>query len=569
MADRIADIESRLGSIESRLRTLEVGIAADSDADVTVQPSLSEGFVANASTQIGRVLLIFGGAYLLRAITDADFRFIPTAVGLLFGAGYALFWLYMAYRKGRLDGQRASAMFYGGTSILLAMPLLVEAVTRFGLLSGVQGLIALAILCALALAVAALRDLRSLGWLVIGGGVATAFAIMIAAHAAIATVVFLLALGLGSLWLVWVKQWHGMQWLGALGANAGVLSLSVLGDSERWVIDAGTAALFGMAAVLAYGLSFALSAQILRRDLGWFETLQGLAITAIAFLVAGAAVASGDIGLLPMGTFVGVLGLAAYGLALTPRTRSTRGRNFYYFSYFGLLLVVAGTALVLPPVPAAALWSVLAVTMAWFSGRTGWVALSLQCTLLLLAAGFRSGLLATGLFALAGDAALTWPELLPWHIGIALATVACLFLPVAQHSERWGAMAGLPQLLVLALSVWEVGGLIVVIAAGLFAGAASASPNLGMIAAVRTVVLAAASVTLAVSSRFRRWPEARWLVYPVLVVVGIKLFVEDLPQGEPAALFVALGFVGGALLLVTRILGAEPYPPGRATHRDG
>ena len=85
-------------------------------------------------------------------------------------------------------------------------------------------------------------------------------------------------------------------------------------------------------------------------------------------------------------------------------------------------------------------------------------------------------------------------------------------------------------------------------------------PNLAVLAAIRTAVLSAASVTLAVSSRHWRWPEARWLVYPVLVLVGIKLFIEDFPNGQPASLFVALAFVGTALLLVARLLKREPTP---------
>jgi len=165
-----------------------------------------------------------------------------------------------------------------------------------------------------------------------------------------------------------------------------------------------------------------------------------------------------------------------------------------------------------------------------------------------------SGILATGFQALAGDDAITWPPFIPWHVIIALTTVACLFIPVAQKSERWGVAAGLPQLIVLALSVWEVGGLMVVYLATLVASTSEAEPNLAVLAALRTAVLSASSVTLALSSRYRRWPEARWLVYPVLILVGIKLFVEDFPNGQPATLFVALAFVGGALLLVAKLL---------------
>jgi hypothetical protein len=132
--------------------------------------------------------------------------------------------------------------------------------------------------------------------------------------------------------------------------------------------------------------------------------------------------------------------------------------------------------------------------------------------------------------------------------------VACLFIPVAQRSERWGKLAGLPQLIVLILSVWSIGGLFIAIAAPVIAGVTGPEPNLAALAALRTAMLSVAAVTLAISSRYPRWPEARWLVYPVLVVVGIKLFIEDFPNGEPTALFVALGFVGSALLLVAPLL---------------
>jgi hypothetical protein len=197
--------------------------------------------------------------------------------------------------------------------------------------------------------------------------------------------------------------------------------------------------------------------------------------------------------------------------------------------------------------------------MAVLSGRTGRVALSLQCTLLLFAAGIYSGVLAAGLQALAGDAGPGWPGLFGNHVIVATATVACLFIPVAQHSERWGKLAGLPQLIVLALAVWEVGGLMVVVLAPQLAAAATAEPNLSVLASVRTAVLSVAAVTLAMSSRHWRWPEARWLAYPLLILVAIKLFAEDFPHGQAATLFVSLAFVGSALLLVAKVIKREQH----------
>ena len=195
MQDRLAQIESRLSDIEARLNALE-GSAVQTRRRAWEPPeaSLDESFVSNFATQIGRVLLIFGGAFLLRSMTD--FQFVPTPVGLSMGATYALFWLFMARRKGRVDGQRAAAEFFGGTSVFLALPLLVEATTKFQLLSGGQGFIALTIFTALALSVAVVRNLRILGWLVTAGGIATAFALLIVAHIALLVTAYLLVLGL-------------------------------------------------------------------------------------------------------------------------------------------------------------------------------------------------------------------------------------------------------------------------------------------------------------------------------------------------------------------------------------
>jgi len=40
----------------------------------------------------------------------------------------------------------------------------------------------------------------------------------------------------------------------------------------------------------------------------------------------------------------------------------------------------------------------------------------------------------------------------------------------------------------------------------------------------------------------------------VLMIVGVKLIIEDFPNGRPLTLFMALGLVGGALILVSKLL---------------
>jgi len=563
--DRIAELEDRLARVEKRLAALEGrGTASEPVDEAIAEPKLGgDGLVQSASTQIGHSLLIFGGAYLLRAITD--FNFVPTAIGILMGATYAVFWLYMAFRKGGIATQRTSAAVLGGLSVILAMPLLVEATNHFQLLSGMQSAAALLVYCAVALAIAVYRNIRTLAWLVTAGGIVTSFALMIVSHSTVVASLVLILLGLGSLWAAYRQDWLGLNWLGALGSNAGVVALAALSTHDVWAIRAGSVALFGTILLLAYLASFVVRSHLQHHETGIFAVVQAPLAAAIAFWTASIAVRAGELGYGFVGALSIALGIACYALAFSPDSRRVRGPNYFFYATLGLLFVLAGSGLILPAAWAAALWSLLALAMALSSGRTRWVMLSLQCTFLLLAAGAWSGVLGIGLQALAGEAGSAWPSAGMAQVGVALATVACLFVPVAQRSDRWGTMAGLPQLIVLVLAVWEVGGLLVAYSAPLIASATSGAPDLAALASLRTAVLSAAAVTLALSSRHRRWPEARWLAYPLLVLVAVKLFAEDFPHGHAASLFVSLAFVGGALLLVAKLIrrsNATAVPAG-------
>ncbi|MGD8482685.1 MAG: DUF2339 domain-containing protein [Gammaproteobacteria bacterium] len=567
MADRLNEIEARLAAIEYRLRALEAGRPASPPEQRKLEKSrreegLGEEHVSSAATHLGRVLLIFGGAYLLRAVTD--FGFLPTQAGIPVGITYALVWLYLAYRSGGTDSRRTGAMLYGGVSVLLVMPILVEAVTRFELLSGPASAVALTVFCILALAVAILRNLRSIGWLTIAGGFGTAVLLMRLSGAALSFSMVLLLLGVASLWLTYSRDWRGLQWLGAVGANLGVVILGVLSLHEEWALNPATAYFAALALWSVYLASFVIRTHVLKHDPGLFEAVQAVLASVIAF---GAAiyVARTD------GMYMTVLGAAAlafagvaYGLAFSRQTRDARGRSFYFYSTLGLVLLVGGSAVLLPPSAAGLAWAVLAAGMAWLSGRQARVSMSLQCTVLLIAAGVASGALVNTLHALVGDPVQNLPGLSFPHLVVAASAVFCLFVPVAQASDRWGRMAGLPQLIVLLLSVWIVGGLMVTVLAPVLADVPGANSDLGILATIRTAVLSAAAVTLAFSSRYRRWPEAWWLAYPVLAGVGVKLVFEDFPNGRPVTLFVALALVGGALILVAKLLPKRGRKPAKA-----
>ena len=558
MDDALSVLEARVAAVEERLRIVEkrtgIGVAAEESGGV----ALNEGMVSNASSHLGRVLLIFGGAFLLRAMTDS--QVVPTGLGIFLGASYAMVWLFMAYRAGGIEGRKAGALFFAVSSTLLTLPLLAEAVTKFDLLSGAQGAIALSVFCGLALLVSVLRDMRILAWLISAGGVGTALYLLGASHTAQAFVAFLLLLAMGCLWAVYQRTWRGPQWIAALGVNAGVVALVLLSSNEGWDVAYMEAFGFAVALLLAYLVSFAVRTHIHGEDVGAFEVVQAIVAVGLLVYVAGEVSRGGHINLVVVGFLALVLGAVIYGLGFTPRTLAAREPNFFFYSTLGLMLVAAGSAIVLTPGIAAAGWAALALVLAWFSGRQGMVTLSLQCSLLLIAAGFVSGVLSTGFLALAGNGAESWPPVVSWQVVVALATVGSLFIPVAQRSTRWGKLAGMPQIVVLVLAVWEVGGLLVLLLAPSIAGVPGTEADLAVLAALRTSILAASAITLAISSRHKRWPEARWLVYPMLILVGAKLIIEDFPHGKPATLFVSLAAVGSAMIFVSWWMSNKTEP---------
>jgi hypothetical protein len=85
-----------------------------------------------------------------------------------------------------------------------------------------------------------------------------------------------------------------------------------------------------------------------------------------------------------------------------------------------------------------------------------------------------------------------------------------------------------------------------------------------------TVALAAATVGLALLAS--RWGivEAGWLVYPMLVITGLKVVSQDLGSGRAVVLVVALASYGTALVVAPRLLrsgrsttgGVTPPPEG-------
>jgi len=590
--DRLARLEadleealSRLGRVEERLSSLEQGavlregpgeggvsgrglLAAEEDVperiDLAATFAVSgEGRLVGGVPLLGRSLLVLGGAFLLRSLTD--WGVLPTAAGVAVGLAYALLWLVLADRAAARDVSRLSAVFHGVVAVLLGLPLLWEAAVRFRLLSVTAAAVALGAFTLAALAVAWRRQLRVMGWVVSLGGTVVALALFRAPGSPVPAVILLVTVGVAALWVAYLRHWKGLPWVTALVVDLGVLILNFGFLRGSWDIPSTGVLVAHLLFFVGYVASFGVRTLVHRQQVGAFEGVQ----TALAVLlgyrgavvVAAAAGALGPTGGGPVGLgsmALGVagllLGLGSYGIAFTPGIREERRRNFFFYTTLALLLVLFASSLVLPAAVLAGAWATLGVLFAWLSGRYRRVTLGLHNALYLVAAALASGLaLAAGdAFVAAGRSEWASLPAVTWVVLAALAI--SLVLPVARTSERWGTYARVPSLLLLVLAVWTWGGTAIALTAPAVAAAPGGGADVGSLAALRTVVLALGALLLALASRWGRYGEARWLVYPLLVVAGIKLLAEDIPHGSPGTLFVALAVLGAVLIAAPRLL---------------
>jgi hypothetical protein len=180
LADQVLALTERLAAVESRLSALEARgpASAGESADYDILPPVEVPRVdaLRLTTALGRSLIVLGGAYLLRALTDAGTW--PPAVGVSLGMVYALSWIALADRAASA-GDRVRAIFDGGTAFVIGFPLIAEATFRFGLFTPETGGVMLTAFTAVALVAAYRARLHSLAWMVTIGGMMTVLTLMV------------------------------------------------------------------------------------------------------------------------------------------------------------------------------------------------------------------------------------------------------------------------------------------------------------------------------------------------------------------------------------------------------
>ncbi len=557
-----AQTERRLAALEARVAALEraagrlpatpfspPGPGQAPRADPAGAPPQSISIPGGA----GRVFLILGGAFFLRALTDGGT--LHQSVGVALGLAYALAWALQAWRTARTGEAGSFAL----ASILIAYPLLVEATTSFRVLSPLASASVLGALTLLHLAVAWRRTLAWLSWATLWVGIGTGFFLLTATHAIALFTGYFLLLGIGIHRSTAGRSWSGLRWPSALAVDLVVLVLGLLAAWPGGVPEGYSALRPSQAFLLALALPGlyigTFSWQLLngQRDLHAFEWTQSA--LALAIGMAGAwriapAVGAGKmvLAILTLGS-----GVSCYALAIHigPR-RKEAPEKFRFVSSLATCTSLVGVATLTNHAVlgiASAFLGLISLALGLQFRRT---VLVLQGVLCLGLAALASGLISFSLQGFLASVETVTARAIhgpAWVVALALGASGFL-VEIRRPPECFPTRLRFALLLLEALGVLGAGGLSVTLLLHL-GGAAWAQP--WVLAFLRTAVLSSFAVILALQSRGCPQGELRLLTYPVLALAVLKVLVEDLPLGRPLMLFLAFMCLGGALILVPRL----------------
>jgi hypothetical protein len=561
LSSAVATLQERLRRLEQRMGELEahpsaaIAPAGEPAAELPL-PRLPKGGLALA----GRTLLVLAGGYLVRALTDAGV--LPSLAGVGLGLAYAAFWQLRADRDG-LAGARASALVHGLAASAIGFPLLWEATARFGLLGAGTAGAAVVGLAALGLLVALRHDLPAHAWLTTLAACATLLALLVSARHTVATLVALLGLAALVEWLAFRDAWLGLRWwAGAALDLVALLAISDFTRPEASGFRVPSAAAWAAAALLALPVLYVVSiaARTLRRGCGVraFEVVQGTLAVALGLVGARSVLRVHGVATLLPEVLAVSLGAVCYAVAFAHAERRLgQGRNFYFYSTAGGLLVLGGTLELGPGSVLYLLWTLLGLVAVGFGRRFGRTTLRVHGAVYVAAAAAGSGLVVAGVGALAG-LPVAEPERLSWGVAIgACAAWALLAGEQAPALQRLPAGLRLSRLILAVVVVLAAAGAAWLALCAVLPPARVADAGFRSVA--RSAVLAGLVLGLAGLAR-RSQAELAGLVWALVALGGANVLLRDFPGGRPSTLVASLALYGALLILVPRLLPARRPP---------
>jgi hypothetical protein len=551
MAGAIATLRARIEALEGALAQRPQSVAGDEATEALLPVA---GFdLASLLTPLGRTCLVLGGAYLLRALTDAGR--IPVAGGIALGLAYALVWFLVADRAAAR--RPLSGLFHALTAVVIGLPILWEASVRFQVLPPGGSAAALALFLLAAFAVARRGRLQSLAAAATLGVTGTALALAVLSGVLWPYALLLIATSIAASWLGDACGWPWLCWPPALAAVIAVAPLAPRAAMEP-APDPPAAALVTALLLCATPIGLA-AARVARggavRLFDAVTTLLALgaglaAATAVAAHLGGetrAAIAAGTL----------VAGLFAYGAVfLLLRFRPGEERNIHYFAVLGLLLLLVAIPGLTAGMPRDLSFTLLAVACAWLGARAVPPVFAGHSAVYALAAAFTSGLVACSL-AIWFAPPKAWPAFPVAGWIVLVAALPGGLIARRAPSRALQIAASLSRLVLACVLVAALGSLLVLLAGPVLAGT---PPDPGRLASLKTIVLAAAAVTLALVARLPSGGELGWLATPALLAGGLKFVLEDFRVSKASMLFVALAVYGTALILTARIRTTRRVP---------
>jgi len=567
--ERLSRIETRLAELEAWKAAAGAAPAASASAariratsPVEEEPEDEPESSGFDLAMVGRTLIVLGGAFMLRAASDAGT--IPVAAGVALGLVYAAAFAFFALRE---QVSRTSATFHGYASLLVAFPLIWEATKKFGIFGPWTSALALASISALLIVLCWRRRLNGLAWGLTLFALALAPMMMLFTVAAAPFALYLLGLGIVTLWMGYELDWHLLRWPVALELDAAVLAVGFLIATNRngtMSPAAGMALGFGVFAV--YLLAFALRTVSKQRNIVPFEIAQAIGAFACGVGAAVWIARSRSVGELVLALATLAFAVASYALSFVFLSRRSSTINFSFYSSLALVLTLTAGSLVVHGLASSVLWSALAVAACWASSRYGRTSLAYHAGVYILAGFVASEMIALGLRTVFLPPPVPWPT--PGAAAL-IVIAACLLTAWLRPIERAGSFEpwSYAKTILLVEAGWAIATLVMCFVGLLAVSAAGADAP--AVAVVRTTVLSLLTIGSAWASRYQRFSPGRWIASGMIVVLIMKLIWDDFRNGRAATLFISLAIVGVALIVAPR-LGKKANPPmGEADVAEG
>jgi len=555
LEDQISALSTRLEAVEARLARLEGREPLPAPGRAAAPPPAVADEMVGAglgidgkrlTTALGRSFIILGGAFLLRALTEAGIwpPMIGVAVGLLYGLG----WMAMSVTASH-GVDRTRALFDGATALVIGFPLVLEAAVKFNLLGPGFAAAALALVTAGSLVAAALARFQTVAWLAVLGGMFTGLALMVRLGVVVPYALYFVGLGVATLWIGYLREWKLLRWPAGMLAAFAVFGVTTraLGDPPldrplmAWLVQA--------ALVISYFASIAVRTLVRGRQVIVFEVVQTVIVLIVGVGGALAVSRSAGSGSLVIGGSLVVLGGVAYlvSFAFLPRD-SAAALNFYFYSSLALIFVLTGLAVSTDGAAQAVALTTLAALLAVAWRRSGRVTLGGHAAVALVVASISGGLLTVAETAFAGELpAIAVLGTAGFTLIVALTIsgtrMAGCHLPRPFASDTPAIVIGLLALAGTAGAVTLVMG----------RAAGWSAADAGLLATARTALLSGLAVLAAWLHRPGRFSSIGTIAYPLLAAIGIKLVLSDLRDSSAATLFIALACYGAALVLVPRM----------------